>query len=399
MHGMRASAATEIVLAGAIALAGFGAPQGAQAAPAVVHVPCQAAALAADVTSASSGEKLSLAPDCVYHLTAGLPAISQDLIITGNGATLERSYAPGTAAFNILEVDNGTVTVSKLNFRHGNGAIVVNGIGTVIVNGGTFSGNAADAGGAIFNNSALGGLTVNGATFTGNQATAGGAIFDNSAAGAVVTDSTFYRNKAVEGGAIVTDPNTGTSLTRVLIYSNYAQSGGGIYNIAFVGVTDSRISGNHAVSQGGGLFNADLNGNIGSVQLTGTIVQGNSAGDGAGIYNENGIMTIAGGKIWDNDARADGGAIYNELDPDDPVSELDLGTSEISGNAAGRSGGGLYNEGQAAATSTQIARNKAAASGGGIIDIDGATVTLTSSLVANNKPDNCEPANSITSCP
>ena len=76
MHGMRASAAVEIVLAGAIAVAGFGAPQAAQAAPAVVHVPCRAAALAADVNGASSGEELSLAPECVYQLTAGLPAIS-----------------------------------------------------------------------------------------------------------------------------------------------------------------------------------------------------------------------------------------------------------------------------------------------------------------------------------
>jgi hypothetical protein len=144
--------------------------------------------------------------------------------------------------------------------------------------------------------------------------------------------------------------------------------------------------------------NADTNG-IGSAQVTGTIVQRNGAGDGAGIYNKNGILNFANSKIWDNDARADGGAIYNEVGPNGAVSELDFGTSDISGNVAGRFGGGLYNEGQVAVTSTQIVRNKAAASGGGIADIGAATVTLTSSLVAKNKPDNCEPANSITGCP
>jgi hypothetical protein len=73
------------------------------------------------------GEKLSLAPRCVYHLVRDLPVVNQDLTILGNWATLERSYTPGLAGFTILTVDSGTLAVSRLNFRHGNGAIAVNG--------------------------------------------------------------------------------------------------------------------------------------------------------------------------------------------------------------------------------------------------------------------------------
>ena len=57
----------------------LGAAQVAQAAPAVVHVPCNPTALAADIASASGGEKLSLAPWCGYRLAAGLPVVSPDL--------------------------------------------------------------------------------------------------------------------------------------------------------------------------------------------------------------------------------------------------------------------------------------------------------------------------------
>src|ERR1700729_3485114 len=75
-----ARTAASAVAAGAITAAGLCA---APAALAATDVPCSVTALAADVSSASSGETLSLAAECVYDLTAGLPVISQDLTIDG----------------------------------------------------------------------------------------------------------------------------------------------------------------------------------------------------------------------------------------------------------------------------------------------------------------------------
>src|ERR1700691_3368517 len=68
---------------------------------ALVSVPCSVHALALAMNSISGGEVLSLASNCTYLLTQGLPVVSEDLAISGNGATLERSYAPGTPAFVI----------------------------------------------------------------------------------------------------------------------------------------------------------------------------------------------------------------------------------------------------------------------------------------------------------
>ena len=39
--------------------------------------------------------------------------------IAGHGATLQRSTAPGTPQFAIIQVDSGGLTVSDLNFRNG----------------------------------------------------------------------------------------------------------------------------------------------------------------------------------------------------------------------------------------------------------------------------------------
>jgi len=398
MQGTLARAAAGTVAVAAVATVGPYSAQAAQAAaaPVTVDVPCSAAALASDVGSASSGETLSLAPGCVYLMTAGLPVVSQDLAIAGNGATLERSSAPGTPAFTILQVDSGTVAVSRLNFRNGRGAIVVNNIGDVTVSGGTFTGNAATDGGAIADNSALDGLTVKGATFTGNTATNGGAIFDFSAVGATVTDSTFSGNHAANGGAIFTDPDVQTSLSGIVAHGNSATTGGGIYNVTNVALSSSRIWGNHASGQGGGLYNSGAQPS--QAQVTSTVFRGNSAQDGAGAYNADGMLSFSDSMISGNEARASGGGIYDSGDPRSELGSVNLKDSEVTGNHAGAAGGGIYNDGgEVDAAGTRIAVNIAAAAGG-IADHGTVTVKLTGATVINNMPDNCEPAGSITGC-
>jgi predicted outer membrane repeat protein len=195
----RKLAVTAVIVA--ILAAGPGAAQLAQAAAgaAVVYVPCSVRALASAMTSASGGETLSLAARCHYALTEGLPAVSHDLSILGHGATLERSYARGTAAFTILTADSGNLTVRMLNFINGNGAICVGHDAALTVDGGIFTGNRAADGGAIEDQS-IGGPEVHGATFIANTATdSGGAICVDGEEGGVIQDSAFIGNKAAAG--------------------------------------------------------------------------------------------------------------------------------------------------------------------------------------------------------
>ena len=314
--------------------------QPAQAQPGVA-VPCSTGALASAVASAANDTTLSLAAGCVYNLTAALPEVSQALTITGNSATLQRSYAAGTAAFTILTVTgSGILTVNGLNFRHGAGAIAVVDLGQLTVNGGTFTANAAanggaiysdtviyapqitgamftrntatGSGGAIYNFSAGASISVSGSVFTENNAANGGAIWEYGIGGSI-NSSTFRNNSAGTGGALLVSENSGEAFNDVVIRGNSASGdGGGIY-VAGGGVggaflDDSTVSDNHAGGQGGGLFDAGGE----TSQVIGSHILGNSAAYGAGIYNDsNAIFRLTGSTVSGNRAATDGGGIYN----------------------------------------------------------------------------------------
>jgi predicted outer membrane repeat protein len=407
-------------------------PLSAQAASAVVAVPCNATALASAISSAASGATLNLTPHCYYQLKAALPVVGQDLTIAGRWATLSRSHAAGTPAFTILSVDAGTLAVSNLNFSNGNGAISATEDGSVTVQGGTFTGNSAANGGAISVNTGPGNLTVTDATFTGNTATdAGGAIYTSEFAGnTTVTGSTFTRNKAGEiggaiynffsvevsdsrfnanqatdGGGIFNASIGGDNLTGVTMHGNSAaQDGGGVYSTnCSLTLVNSHVSGNHAGNDGGGIYQNFLLAYPYGLTLTGTSVQGNSAENGGGIYSNASVVDLTGSTVDGNDATADGGAIYNTgYVPREPPTygDVNLGTSTISGNKSGDDGGGIYTtEGDVTATGSPIAHNTAVAGGGGIYEGPGPdTVTLKTSPVQHNKPDNCSPPGSVTGC-
>src|ERR1700680_4832051 len=118
-------AAARTVAAGAAVAVSLGSAQAALAAPApaALQVPCITSVLAADIAGGVSGQTLSLVPSCHYQLTAALPVISKNLTIQGNGATIERSYIPGTPDFSILTVTSGAVLVlNDLNLRNGDSA-------------------------------------------------------------------------------------------------------------------------------------------------------------------------------------------------------------------------------------------------------------------------------------
>jgi predicted outer membrane repeat protein len=402
MHGNLARIARGMAAIGITMAASLAAAQLAEAAPAVVDVPCSVSALTAGISGAGSGQTLNLAQACLYRLSTGLPVVGQDLTIMGNGATLQRNYAAGTPAFTILTVDAGTLTVTDLNFKHGNGAIAVTGDGLLTVNGGTFTQNTATDGGAISDITGLDGPTVDGATFTQNSATVrGGAIYDNTALhGPMVTDSTFTRNtaggggaifsfdasgsdltgsvfqgnSALLGGALLLDSNSDESLSNDVVHGNSATAdGGGIYDANGSGLTvnASEISRNQAGGQGGGVYLAP---NVKS-HLTGTVIKVNSAANGGGIYNPaGGTAFVTNGAIFGNTASVDGGGIYN-AGTGASIGFVTLTSSNVSRNAAGTGGGGIFDQ---ITTVTNV--------------------TLAGSAVHLNTPDNCEPLGSITGC-
>lgn len=140
------------------------------------------------------GGSVTLTSSCVYTLTVpdnttdggtGLPVVAGHVSIQGNGATITRSAAASTAAFRIFVVAlGGSLTLNSVMLSNGladdgvNGGGAINSSGSLTVSLSTFTGNTAQEGGGIFNQSTTGDATVTDSTFTGDTATifGGGAL-------------------------------------------------------------------------------------------------------------------------------------------------------------------------------------------------------------------------------
>jgi predicted outer membrane repeat protein len=415
------------MLSASAALAAMITGLGGGSAQAAVRVPCNPTALSAAMTTASTGGTLSLAAGCDYVLTAGLPAVTGTVTITGNAATLLRSSAPGTPAFTILPVTGGNLTVTHLSFAHGKGgeggAISVTGEGQLSVTGGTFAGNSAADGGAIYadddpyapsvsgakftGNTATGdggamyhygyadspGCT--GCTFTGNTAGSGGAVFDFGFGGDM-ENSVFRDNSAAgDGGALALSVNVEEDLQGVTIQGNAAGGSGGGVNVAEGGdgvyLADASVTGNTAGGDGGGVFAGAAT----ESHVNGTVIRGNRAHDGGGIWGDPGATVItSAAAITGNRATRNGGGVASS----GSGGNLSVAGGQVTGNRAGGNGGGIWAQGDTDFTGTPITGNDAAAGGGIYGDGPAVTVALASSPVTGNTPDNCEPPGSVPGC-
>jgi hypothetical protein len=114
------------------------------------------------------------AQDNYWYGPNGLPAITSDITIEGNGATIERSSAANTPKFRLFYVAGnsvvsptlspGTLTLKNLTLQ---GGLAKGG------DGGSGGGGGLGAGGALFNH---GTVTLNGVLATGNVAQGGSSL-------------------------------------------------------------------------------------------------------------------------------------------------------------------------------------------------------------------------------
>ena len=189
----------------------------------------------------------------------GLPVITSEIIINGNGATIRRSGSndlrffvvdtTGTLTLNNLTLQNGRVTNSSQSLGDDGGAILNHG-GTLTINNSTITENfAADDGGAIANigvGSSPAILTIeNGSRISTNNAMGdtglddgGGGIendgnFRYNGAGATVTiaDSFVTDNIATNGtgGGIRSRDGGVLTVRNTTITNNTSPFGGGIF--------------------------------------------------------------------------------------------------------------------------------------------------------------------------
>ncbi len=195
---------------------------------------------------------------------------------------------------------------------------------------GTFVGNSAQNGGAIFNR---GDVAVVEGDFIGNSAnTYGGALYNFGSITAV--DGDFIGNSAgTRGGAIYND-KTIDSISGDFVGNSSGEYGGAIHNSGTIDSITGDFSENSTGNRGGAISNED--GSIGSI--TGDFVENSVGLYGGAIFNNSGTIGSINGNFIGNSAST-GGAIENFIGVVGTI------TGDFIGNFADDYGGAIANAG------------------------------------------------------
>jgi hypothetical protein len=249
-------------------------------------------------------ETLHLAAGCIYTLTAvdndtdgpnGLPSVTGEIVVYGNGATIERAEdGPDLRIFHIAP--GGRLTLHDVTLR---------------------SGSIWNAPGGAIYNARSGTVRLHDCMVRDNYASDGGGIYNDGGLGA--------------------EPDGTLELVRSTVHDNLSwMHGGGIYNNSgVVTLTESTLSDNlasysrYAYGNGGAVFNGPLGSSDGLVRITGCALVENGARLGGGISNRaGGVVEVTNSTISDNGAE-DSGGVYNA-----GGSTIEIVNSTISYNTA-----------------------------------------------------------------
>lgn len=407
---------------------------------ATIDVGCNVSALLDAIETANADiapDTLELASDCVYTLTAvdnstpnpnGLPVITTDITLSGNGATIERSAADATPVFGILQIEPGVnVHINNLTLRNGyspaGGAITNRGLLTLdhalLLSNTCTPVNFSDRGGGAIQHKE-GTLTITDSTLNNNrqlgegyQHVGGGAI--SSEATLNIAHSQFDGNFSENispyswngGGAIYISGGVGT-IDETTFSNNSTHVGGTIANVGELLVTGSTFTSNvGGISNYGALtlkndtFTLNTVKAIESIShltIVGSIFSNNTGGalyllgttkvshsqftgntdDYAAAITNGGTLSVSDSEFSQNAAGGNGGGIYNGQN-----GKLDLTRSSFTNNSAA-SGGGLMNEGETVVSDSVFTNNQATLYGGGLAHLRGKTKIKHSTFTANH---------------
>lgn len=265
----------------------------------------------------------------------------------------------------------------------GGGAIEASGADVILEDVALINNYAAVSGGAIY--CFDGTLTITGAWLEHNAAATGGAIY-NDGCDVGIVGATFIDNEALDtfgrGGAIAALAPGEVRLHDSLVQGNEAADGGGLFvdSGASAIVVNSRLVDNEA-NHGGGLESS------GAVAITHSVIEGNRVtGSGGGLWNLNGVVSLTQTTVRNNTAYEGGGV-------NSYGSAVEMNGVNVAGNVAtGSHGGGIYHGGGTLfiddATISGNSANAAAANGGGIYQNADGNLTLTNATLAENTAGN-----------
>jgi hypothetical protein len=243
-------------------------------------------------------------------------------------------------------------------------------------------------------------LTISGGDVSADQKS-GGAI-ENLGGSLTLDHVTLSHNVADGGGAldIGVGINTENTVTDSMITQNTSmQEGGGIENAGHLLVKDSVISSNVAQAGfgGGGI---DNDGQYAQLTLDDSQIVGNTATLGGGIYNDGGTISVTNRSVisgnvatWKfNGLSPDGGGGISSRADDD---QLTIDNSMIIGNQAPASFGGGIEAGGQMSTITGSVLSGNTAMAGGAVDVAAGQASVSQSCILDNQTTSPKAFNGI----
>ena len=322
-----------------------------------------AGSLRAAVMEAAPGDRITFAASTNFNnlnLTSGEIVIDKDLTINGNG--LGRTIITGNQTNRVFNIMGGaTVIISELRLVNGrtnaSGGALQNVDGTVylravfIKSSRAFGKLATQGGGAIHNR---GTMYIRESLITRSQALgqagSGGGILNGAGGTLEIMRSIIADNTANRAGGGIEDASGGGSsftIDQTTIRNNTVftapGNGGGVHvgGDGSLSVTDSKVYGNEAGQEGGGLWIGSGTLTISDTEIYDNEGQGDDADDGGGgLFNNGGTLLVRSGtKIYENRATGmsgSGGGILNAMG-----GTLRVQDAFIFENTANRAGGGI----------------------------------------------------------
>lgn len=327
-------------------------------------------------------------------------------IVDGVNNVLEATVRAGVTAEDVwltgdsLEADDRAGAFGDLDIRDANPdgqlTIIGSGVGVSIIDA-----NSIDR---VFDVDADSRLRLQNLTVTGGQLVGGKDGAGIRSEGLVVLSGTEITGNTTDGsgGAVYTASSTAT--TTLAVQASLTATTITVVNAPTLGTTPgfvilvgseqmlvTGIAGNTLTVVRGANASTpaahSLNKTVSLLHLSvsDSTLSSNAADSGAGIFVDNGTLSIVGSILQGNTATIDGGGVYI-----DQTASVDVAGSTVLSNAAGRDGAGFYNNATAALviTDTTISGNSAARDGGGLFNEIVATTTLSNARLSANSAVN-----------
>ncbi|MFO0836093.1 MAG: choice-of-anchor Q domain-containing protein [Phycisphaerales bacterium] len=288
---------------------------------------------------------------------------------TISGNTASSSHGGGINNTGTLTITGSTISQNTAQSPYSGGG--VNNFGQLTIASSTIYGNTALYGGGV--NNSGGTFTITNTNILQNSAPGanGGAVHNYGNGTGTITNCTISGNSAELGAGVMNDSSTLTISGSAISGNTANAEGGGVYNNSLLTITNSIISGNTAVSRGGGVHASD-----GTLTLTNSTVTGDSAPYGGGIAIVNGALIVTNCTISANTASVQGGGLY-AIGASPTIRNSTIGANLGSGGifvdqsfpllisciVAGNTGGDILNGGLSAGSINNLVQDAAHAGG------------------------------------